>query len=177
MRTFATIFLLLLSFLRSLAQEGAPTEYQVKAAFILNFAKFVEWPPQAFPDSSAPLVIGVLGDDPFGPHLVNTVRGKMLNGRAIVVRECGGKLEIARGCHVLFVSSSENHRLAELFGGLAGAPVLTVGETGEFTQTGGAISFFLEGNKIRFEIAEQSARRAGLRIDSKLLGLAKKRAA
>ncbi len=155
------------------AQETAPSEYQVKAAFLFNFAKFIQWPEEAFANAQSPLFIGVLGQNAFGENLERTVREKTLNGRFLTIQECR-TLEEAKKCHVLFISNSEKMRLREIFFELSGTHVLTVGEMDNFVESGGMISFFREGNKIRFEIKDETAKKAGLKIDSKLLGLAKK---
>ena len=155
------------------AQEAQPSEYQVKAALIFAFAKFVEWPPATFADTKSPLCIGVLGDNPFGADLERTVQDKMLNNRPLAIKECR-TLEEAKKCHVLFISTSEKKRFPEIFDGLAEAHVLTVGETENFVKSGGAINFFREGNRFRFEINDAAAKKAGLKVDSKLLGLGKK---
>lgn len=178
MRVGATLKLLLGLLLAgsSYAQDAQPSEYQVKAAFIFNFAKFVEWPAGAFADAKSPLCIGVLGENPFGANLERTVQDKMLNNRAIVIKECK-TLEDARKCHLLFISASEKKPLQEILEGLAGAHILTVGEAENFLKGGGMINFFREGNRFRFEINDGAAKKAGLKIDSKLLGLGKKPAA
>ncbi len=178
MRVGATHILLLSLLLagRSHGQEAQPSEYQVKAAFILNFAKFVNWPPDAFPDAQSPLHIGVFGENRFGPDLERTVRNKTLNNRPIVVKECR-TLEEAKKCHLLFIGTSEKKPLQEVLDGLAGMNILTVGETENFIKSGGMINFFREGNRFRFEINDEAAKKAGLKIDSKLLGLGKKPAA
>lgn len=174
------ILMLLLSLLLtpggSRAQDAQPSEYQVKAALVFAFAKFVEWPPAAFEDAQSPFFIGVLGENPFGSDLEQFVRDKTLHNHAITIKECR-TLEEAKKCHVLFISTSEKKRLPEVIEGLGGTPVLTVGETENFVKSGGAINFFREGNKFRFEINDTAARKAGLKIDSKLLGLGKKPAA
>jgi hypothetical protein len=153
------------------AQESQPTEYQIKAAFLFNFAKFVEWPPAAFAEATSPMVIGILGENPFRDDLERTIRGKTINNRPLVIKEFRSPAE-ATNCHVLFISASEKQRLPEIFKGLRGASVLTVGETDRFTETGGMINFVVEGNKIRFQINDAAAKGAGLKISSKLLSLA-----
>jgi hypothetical protein len=160
------------------AEESQPSEYRLKAAFLFNFAKFVEWPPEAFADKTSPVVIGVLGQNPFGADLEQTIRGKTINDRPLQVKECQAVTQ-ATNCHILFISTAEKKlstaekkRLGEIFDGLRGVPVLTVGETERFTQTGGMINFIMEGNKIRFEINDETAKKAGLKISSKLLSLA-----
>lgn len=146
-------------------------EYRLKAAFLWNFAKFIEWPPSAFTNETAPFIIGVLGTNPFGEELEQTVRGKQISTHPITVQLFRTAAE-AKHCHILFVSTSENSRLAEIFKTLRDGPVLTVGEYDQFTQKGGMINFVREGNKIRFQINDAAAQAAGLKISSKLLSLA-----
>jgi hypothetical protein len=153
------------------AQESPPTEYQLKAAFLLNFAKFVEWPSAAFADSTSPIVLGILGENPFGDVLERTIRDKTINNRPLVVKGFRSSAE-ATNCHILFISTSEKARLPEILAGLRGASMLTVGETDRFTESGGMINFVRQGNKIRFQINEVAAKGVGLKISSKLLSLA-----
>jgi hypothetical protein len=154
------------------AQEAAPSEYQLKAAFLYNFAKFVSWPPEAFPEPSSPFVIGVIGDNPFGEDLEHTVKDKVLNGHPFAVREVKALSEV-KNCHILFISASERKRLPEILEAARGANVLTVSELERFLQSGGMIHFIMEGNKVRFEINDEPARNSGLKISSKLLSLAR----
>jgi YfiR/HmsC-like len=147
-------------------------EYQVKAAFLYNFAKFVEWPPQAFRDASVPIVICVLGQNPFGRSLEEAVDGKIVEDRRLVVRQFADVRQVS-GCHILFVSSSERKSLRVILGDLKDSGVLTVGETDGFTAEGGVISLQLEGDRVRFEINLEAAARQKLRISSKLLSLAR----
>ena len=152
---------------------GQPTEYELKAAFLYNFAKFVEWPAGAFANESSPLAIGIIGANPFGETLERTVRNKSIGGHPLVVRPSVAPEEW-KHCQILFVSSSEGRRLWEILEDLRGAPVLTVGESGHFIDNGGMIDFVIEGQKIRFEINRHAASAAGLKISSKLLSLAVK---
>jgi hypothetical protein len=166
--------MLLLAFVPAPGQEAAaPSEYRLKAAFLWNFAKFVEWPTNAFANDTAPFVIGVLGKSPFGQDLEKTVNGKLINTHPIEIRVFDTTAD-ARQCHLLFVSASETARVGEIVKTLAGTPVLTVGdtETGSFTENGGMIKFVFEGNKIRFQINDNAAKSASLKISSKLLSLA-----
>ena len=153
------------------AQESQPSEYQLKAAFIYNFAKFVEWPASALPLNNSPFVIGILGENPFNEDLKKTVAGKKISDHPISVVSFLNVSE-ATNCHILFISSSERNRLAEIFKTLQAAPVLTVGETEQFTEAGGMINFVTEANKIRFQIKEETAKAAQLKVSSKLLNLA-----
>lgn len=152
---------------------AAPTpEYLIKAAYLYNFALFVEWPADAFPSSDAPIVIGVVGDDPFDQALERTVRDKRINRRPLVVRRLQWGQNL-RQCHILFVSASEAARAADLGTRLDGQPVLVVGETFDFARRGGTINFFIENNKVLFEVNVDAARRARLDISAKLLNLAR----
>jgi hypothetical protein len=153
------------------AQESPAIEYRLKAAFLWNFAKFVDWPTNAFANDKAPFVIGVLGDNPFGADLEQTVKGKLINDHPITVKSYRNATD-ARASHILFVSSSEESKLPDIIESLRGAPVLTVGEYEQFTQSGGMINFVREANKIRFQINDEAAKAAGLKISSKLLSLA-----
>src|SRR2546425_10339365 len=113
---------------RDLPAQTAPAqEYQLKAFFLFNFAQFVEWPPQAFPEAQTPLVIGVLGEDPFGAYLDETVRGEKVNNRPLAVQRYR-RVEEIKTCHVLFISRSEADRLEQIFNGLKGPDIFTVGD-------------------------------------------------
>ena len=164
----------LLGTLSTTVRAQSSSEYQVKAAFLYNFAKFVDWPGDAFGNSNAPLVVGVIGDDPFGGALDQAINGKTINGRPLVVRRLRLGQDL-RSCHILFISSSERQRLPQIIQSLRGASVLTVGDMGQFNQQGGIINFILEANKVRFEINSRAADQARLKISSKLLSLAKNR--
>ena len=137
---------------------------------IFNFAKFVEWPNAALPQTNSPMIIGVLGDNPFGEDLEKTIRNKSVDDHPLIIKHFESVSEAAKS-HILFISSSEKGRLAEILKGLEGSNVLTVGEMEQFNEKGGMISFVMEGTKIRFRINNQSATRARLKISSKLLRL------
>jgi hypothetical protein len=153
------------------AQESQPTEYQLKAAFLFNFAKFVQWPPTAFEGVASPIVVGVLGENPFHDDLARTIRNKTIDEHPLVIKEFRSPSE-ATNCHILFISTSEKNRLPEILKGLKGTSVLTVGEMEHFTESGGMINFVLVGKKIRFQINNDEATKAGLKISSKLMSLA-----
>ena len=155
------------------AQEAAPSEFQLKAAFIYNFAKFVEWPAESFPTPHSPFVIGIIGDNPFEDTLAQTVLNKQINGHPFQVVQFKTLADL-KSCHILFVSLSERKRLAEILRPLRGASVLTVSDLDHFLPAGGMIQFLMEGNKVRFAINDTTAKTAGLRISSKLLNLAKR---
>ncbi len=154
-------------------QEVLPSEYQMKAAYLFNFTKFVSWPAQALPPDDSPLVIGILGDDPFEGVLDSTVQGKVINGHPLAVRHIKALAEL-KSCHVLFISSSEQNRWPEIQSALDGANVLTVSEHWDhFLQDGGMICFFMNENRVCFDINDAAAKHAGLKISSKLLQLKK----
>lgn len=146
-------------------------EYQVKAAFVYNFAKFVEWPPAAFKSAQDPIVICVLGENSFRNSLEEVIKGKVLDGRTFVVRPVS-QHQLPCPCHILFVNASERKSFRSMVGDLKLAGVLTVGETPGFDAEGGIINFKLESGRIRFEINVKAAEQEKLHISSKLLSLA-----
>ncbi len=153
-------------------QAQSAGEYQVKAAFLYNFAKFVEWPPSSFSDASAPLQICVFGQDPFGQELRGITNEKTVNGRKLEVRHVVD-LQHARSCHILFIASAQRTSMKRILEGLRGASVLTVGDTKGFAEQGGMINFVLENDRVQFEVSRKAAEQAGLKISSKLLSVAK----
>jgi hypothetical protein len=144
----------------------------VKAAFLFNFAKFIEWPASSFATPQSPFAICVLGQDPFGNILDATLLGKAIGDRPLAVRRLKDKSEAA-SCQIIFVSTSERPHLADIVGALRGANVLLVGETNGFAASGGTIEFTFEDNHVRFAINTDAAARCGLKFSSKLLALAK----
>jgi len=147
---------------------AAPTAAEVEAVFLFNFSEFVDWPPQAFSDPGAPIVIGVLGSDPFGAALDDVVRGEKVNGRALVVRRFDHMEDLA-GCQILFISRSERAKLQPILQAVKGRSVLTVSDLDNFAVEGGVIGFVMAENKIRLRINLQAAKAAGLTLSSKLL--------
>ena len=149
--------------------EAAPTrEYQVKAVFLFNFAQFVDWPADSFAAPNSPVIIGVLGDDPFGGLLEAAVRGETAHGRPLVVQRFSRASEI-EVCHVLFISPKDQQNLAEILRDLQGRNILTVGESEDFAKSGGIIRFMTDNGKIRLRINVDAARDANLKLSSKLL--------
>ena len=146
-------------------------EYKVKAAFLFNFVKFVEWPVGTFRRSNEQIVICILGEDPFGRSLEDTVASRTIEGRSLVVRHIPN-IKRAAGCHVLFVSFAENKRSEPMLGELKMPGILTIGESGVTGEGGVIINFKLDGGKVRFEINVQTAERGNLRISPLLLNLA-----
>ena len=165
------LLLLLAAALQLSAQAPAFDEYQVKAAFLYNFAKFVEWPPGTVTKSNDAIAICIIGQNPFGSTLEDMVQGKRIGDRSFVVRRLPDTLQ-AKGCEILFIGAGEWKRARALLDVLRGAPILTVGETDDFTSFGGVIAFQLEGPRVRIQIDLEAADRAKLRISSKLLNLA-----
>ena len=158
----------------ALLQTGQAPEYQVKAAFLFNFAQFVDWPapPEAVPDSAAPLVIGILGADPFGGFLDATVRGERLGARPFVLRRYG-KVEDIEECDILFISRSEGQRMRAILASLKDRPILTVSDADRFAERGGMIRLVTDRrHHIRLEINLEAAQGAHLTISSKLLRVA-----
>lgn len=150
---------------------GQVQEYQMKAAFLYNFAKFVEWPATSFKSTRDPIEICILGQNPFGNALEQTVSGKTVDDRPFLIRTVN-EVKPDSGCHMLFVSAVERRRFRAGVGALKGAAILTVGEAEEFTSDGGVIRFKLEGMKLHLEINVVAADFENIRISSKLLSLA-----
>ena len=146
-------------------------EYQIKASFLYNFTKYVSWPAAKFADEDTPLSLCVIGLDPFGPVLEETITGKTFKGRAILINRLQSIDEL-KPCHLLFVSSSESDRVSTITSSASGAGVLTTGDMDRFTKQGGVIKFVKRRNNIQFEINRSAADRAGLAISSQLLKLA-----
>ncbi len=152
------------------AERDSVLEYRVKAAFLYNFAKFIEWAPQ----DSGPIVLGILGPDPFGPILDQTIDQKIINGRPVVVRRFVA-LPQAHECHIVFVSTAEKARFTEILPKLASLGILTVGERRGFLQAGGLVEFMVDDNSVHFEINPEAVRRAGIHLSSNLLRLSRSR--
>jgi hypothetical protein len=150
------------------APPPAPTDTQVKAAFLCGFAEFVEWPSLGKGD---PVTIGVLGQDPFGPLLEETVKNRALQNRALVLRRIS-TVEEALRCQIVYVSASEKHKLDDTLRVLAKSSVLTVSDIDSFAERGGMIGFAIEQNRVRFHINTEAVERANLQISSRLLKLA-----
>ncbi len=174
------------------AQAASETsrEYQIKAAFLYNFVKFTDWPGESAADSNdpntvdsnEPITIGIIGEDPFGDAF-EPVKDKRVKGRTIVLKRFKGleeskqsneQIEGVRKCRLLFVCRSQKKQLGQIIDLVKDRPVLTVADMEGFLESGGMINFIMEDNKVRFEVNLAAARHAGLRINSRLLGLAKR---
>ena len=163
---------IILCFLAVVTQAQSATEYQVKAAFLFNFAKFVEWPADAFSSADAPLQICVLGRDPFGHEFEEMIADKTVNGHRIEVIHPSGVPQ-ATSCQIIFVAASEKQQVREILRGLRGASVLTVGDSAGFARMGGIINFVLDDSRVRFEVNVKAAERAHLKVSARLLTVAK----
>jgi hypothetical protein len=147
-------------------------EYDIKAAFLINFARFTVWPDSAFSSPTAPLVLGIYGVDPFDRSTFDEIAKKPINGRRLEVRRIQSVSAI-EGCHFLFINGVDDKTLSLVIDFLRNKPVLTVGESAGFQAAGGMIRFLVEAEKVRFEINLKQAARARLEVSSKLLALAK----
>ncbi len=146
-------------------------EYQVKAAYLYKFAPFIDWPAHAFASPTSPLVLCVVGEDPFGRLLDRAVAGQKLGARPLEVRRLV-RAERAAGCHILYLSGSKAQTIGDGLASLRGAPVVTVTDEARSPQDRGVIHFVVRGRNVRFQIDEEAAQRNGLNISSKLLSLA-----
>ena len=156
--------------LRGQTQTLVSLEFQVKAAFLLNFTKFVEWPQEAFPEANSPITICLLGDDPFGRVLDQLLAGEVVNERALTVRRISD-VPRARTCQILFINRREQD-VPQLLRTLGGG-VLTVSESDEFISDGGMINFVIDDRRVRFDINQTAAEAASLQLSSQLLKVAR----
>jgi hypothetical protein len=153
------------------AQSDQPSEYEVKAAFLFNFTRFVEWPDGSFNDPHAPIVIGIIGDDPFGDSLLRIISGQKVQGRAIVIAKYRRGDDLRR-CHVLFISASERQHSVQILASLRDAGVLTVSDIDGFAAAGGIMQFVMQESHVRFLVNLDAATQSKLRVSAKLLALA-----
>jgi len=151
--------------------EPVVTEHQVKAIFLFNFAKYVDWPAEAFATETAPIIIGVLREGDFKNDLQRAVEGKSVNGRTITIKHVEADDEI-KSCHILFISAADNARAEEILAKTKALPILTVGENEKFMAKGGIINFTMKAGNVRLEIELNAARQSKLQISSKLLSVA-----
>lgn len=152
------------------AESMEHMEHRVKAAFLYNFAKFVDWPDDVFPDANSPLSLCIVGKDPFLDTL-ESIRGKTVRGRKLAIQHLA-RIENLEQCHILFISASEEHHLSEILSHIKTKNILTVSDMSRFARRGGAINFITVKSKIRFEINVDATDTVGLKISSKLLKLA-----
>ncbi len=153
------------------AQHLKAAEYEVKAAYLYNFSRFVEWPAKVTQAQSDSFTICVLGQNPFGSALVATVANETITGQSVIAKQIPAAPD-AVNCRVLFISSSEEGQLKQILASLGSASVLTVSDLPQFTDRGGMVQFLLENGKVRFEVNLAPAQRAGLTLSSELLKVA-----
>ena len=152
--------------------QSRPTEYQIKAAFLSKFAGFVEWPAGSFADSTAPVVIAILGRDPFGEAIDSVVKGKTVRGRAFRIERVD-KLAAASSAHIVYVSESKRRQLAAILEQTRDLPLLTVSDIQSFARDGGIVAFGAREERVTLTINAGAAKRAGLRVSSRLLKIAR----
>jgi hypothetical protein len=159
------------------AQGANISEYAVKASYLSNFADYVKWPKTAFPDENSPIVLGILGEDPFGSTLDDAIKGKTTAGRALTIKRFNSfdkdQMNELRNCHILFISVSEQDNVREILSNLKGAKILTVSEIDRFPTIGGIVKFNQEGDIIGLVVNKKNAIMAGLKLSSKLLKVSK----
>jgi len=154
-------------------QTSQPTEYQLKAAFLFNFAKFIDWPSKAFSDAQSPFTICVIGRDPFGSFLDEYLADKTIDNRPISIKRFSSPgVPPQSRCQIAFISASERFHFRDVIASFDGENTLLVGDADGFASSGGAIEFLLEENRVRFAINPDAADRADLKVSSKLLSLA-----
>jgi hypothetical protein len=165
------ICLTMLTFIEN-ARGEASREYQVKAAMICNVMQFVEWPVGTFDSDSSPVVVTVVGDNPFGSSLDQIAASKKIGGRSIVVKYAADAQKIEKS-QVVFIPDSENANINRILEKAGGKGTLTIGEGDNFPWAGGIMRFYTEDGKLRFEINLEATEKAELKLSSKLLKLAK----
>jgi hypothetical protein len=161
----------LLTSLRAYSAETVFTESHLKALFLVKFARYVEWPANAYSGTNSPITIGVLGRDEFGNDLPQAISGQTVNGRVFVIKHLTADDGLS-GCQILFISDSESSHIEKILARASSLPILTVGEDKAFAQNNGIIDFLHKGDNIRLEINLTTANHAGLKISSRLLSVA-----
>jgi YfiR/HmsC-like len=169
-----TCFLLVTTASPVRSQSTGPSEYELKAAFLINFAKFIDWPETSFVNPESPFRICVIGQDPFG-HVLDAYLARNVDTHPVQIVHIPNTADLsaARDCHIAFISASEKGHFRDVIQNLHGTDTLLVGDAEGFAASGGTIEFILEDNHIRFAINTDSAERANLKVSSKLLALAK----
>ena len=156
----------------SYSQTQKEIEYKLKAAYLLHFLQFVEWPDSVFENEKSPIIVTILGDDPFGKILDEITKSEKIGDHSITIKRTHS-LSNLDFCHVLYISSSEKDNFKSILRHIDSAPILTISDIDNFSEQGGNISFYLEENKLRFAINMQTLKQADLKVSSKLLRLAK----
>lgn len=158
--------------LRTAYGAEQPTEYEVKAAFLFNFSKFIEWPSAAFENNQSPVIIGLVGENSMEEILTTLVKGEKVKNRAISIRRFSANDDLTP-CHLLFVSRSEGNRTKAILDRLKKRCILTIGEMDDFLKLGGMISFVIVQENVRFDINQKALEQAGLKASSRLLAVAR----
>jgi len=156
----------------SICPGQSATEYQVKAGYLFNFLKFVEWPDDSFTHTQSKWVIGIVGDSPVGNQLSKLAEGKNILGRELLVKKFQSADNL-RDCNILFISDSEKKRLPSILASLRGSSVMTVADMDHFIESGGMVQFVVENARVRVSIDVGGTERSGLKVSSKLLALAR----
>ena len=173
-RLYSLILIAILFLLnpRSFGQSQKEVEYKLKAAYLFHFLQFAEWPDSVFENEKSPIILAVLGKDPFGKILDETVMSEKIGDHPIIIKRFQSFNQLGF-CHVLYISSSEKYTFRNILKHIGVSPVLTISDIDGFSEQGGNISFYLEENKVRFAINMQTLKQADLKVSSKLLRLAK----
>ena len=151
-------------------KRTANSEHEVKAVFLFNFAQFVEWPSKSLPEPNSPIVIGILGKDPFGVYLEETIKDETVNGHPLVIERYTDPAKI-KNCQILFITAGKTTRFDTIIKALKGRDILTVSDGNNFAKQGGMIRFITENNRIRLRINLKAVKASGITISSKLLQL------
>ncbi|MDQ3015591.1 MAG: YfiR family protein [Bacteroidota bacterium] len=172
MRLLSAIAILLLLFSTSAkTQTLSASEYQIKAVFLYNFSHFIDWPETAFENSYDPFVIGIIGSDPFGPYLEQSIKYERIRSHIMEVKHFDN-IRDANKCHMLYINLQDPEEIKQALAAMSGRPILTVGDSPNFIRWGGLVRFYTEESKIRLEINNTVAKARKLQISSKLLRVA-----
>lgn len=155
----------------TIPQKVATPDYQVKAVFLYNIAQFIDWPQDSFPNEKSPIIIGVLGSDPFGSYLDETVQGEEINGHPVIIERYAKPSQV-KNCQILFIHLTSTPKLSNVLNNLKGKRILTVGDATNFAKQGGMVWFFKQEKKIKIGINLDAVKKENIIISSKLLRLA-----
>ena len=170
-RLIFSFVLILICFVNNLSAQAPLSEYKVKAVFLYNFTRFIDWPGKAFTAGNTPFKIGILGKDPFGSYLDETMRGENVSGHPIVIERYENLKQVG-DCHILFINFKGSERIKDVIASTKDKNILTISEHENFVKWGGMIRIFSENNKIRMQINDNAARNSDIKISAKLLNIA-----
>jgi hypothetical protein len=152
------------------AEEQMPTDFQVKAAFLINFPKYVDWPTNAFAETNSPIIVAIFGDENVADEVQNMIgSGRMIGGHPLLLKRIAKEEEINRNCQILFIGASERQRIPSILEKIRGEKILTIGESDDFIDQNGIINLARQGRKIRLQVNLTAAGNAQLKISSRLL--------